>query len=241
MNSKRLSGKAMLDILDKPILWHIYNRLKACTHLDSVVISTGEYVNNKPICEFALKNNIPLYEGSELDLIDRIYRTALHFNSSAVVRITADCPLIDPKVIDKIITEYVNKSDQYDIVTNWSKMRTFPHGLDAEIYSIGALKKMWEEIKQPELREWFPLYYTEKNPALFRIFTITNPTNLSNLRWAMDYPEDYEFIKQIYQILYKETTVFGMEDVLDLIKKQPSLTEINSKYSGHHNVDAPNV
>ena len=88
MDSKRLPGKVMLEILGKPILWHIYERLKKCKTLDLVVISTGEYSNNKQICDFALQNNIPYYSGSETDLIDRLYQTAIHFQSSAIVRIT---------------------------------------------------------------------------------------------------------------------------------------------------------
>ena len=239
MSSERLPGKVMLKILGKPVLWHIYNRLKHCTLLNSVVISTGEYARNKQICEFALKNNIPYYEGSESDLIDRLYKTALRFRSSAIVRITGDCPLVDPNIVDKLISEYINKSEQYEIVTN-CKIRTFPYGLHAEIYSVTALKKMWEEIKVVELREWFP-FYIDKNPTLFRILNIKNSIDLSNLRLIMDYPEDYELIKKIYQILYKETTVFTMQDILDLIKKQPSLIEINSKHADHHNFGAPNV
>lgn len=240
MNSKRLPGKVMMQILEKPVLWHIYNRLGHCNFLDSVVISTGEWNNNKPICEFASSCNIPYYSGSEIDLIDRLYKTAMKFESSAIVRITADCPLIDPQIIDKLVSEFIEKNDKYDIVTN-CKERTFPHGLDAEVYSIDSLKKMWKEIKEPELREWFPYYYMNKKPKLFRILNIKNSVDLSSFRWTMDYLEDYEFVKQIYQKLYRESTIFGMKDILDLLKREPDLIKINSKYVNHHNVDAPHI
>lgn len=239
MNSERLAGKVMLEILGKPMIWHIYNRLKNSKLLADVVISTGESTNNSSICEYAQNHNIPYFSGSEVDLIDRLYQTATKFNASAIVRITADCPLADPKIIDNLVSEFIEKHDQYDIVTN-CKIRTFPHGLDAEVYSINVLKKLWQEIKEPQLREWFP-FYIEKNITEFRILNIVNSTDQSNLRWTVDYPEDFEFIEQIYQNLYSENVIFGMDDVLNLLKTKPHLVQINSKYVGHHNVGAPKV
>ena len=237
MQSKRLPGKVMLEILGKPMLWHIYNRLTKCKSLDLVVISTGEYDKNTKICEFAHHNNIPIYIGSEIDLIDRLYKTAMKFEASAIARITADCPLIDPIIVDKFVREFIETQGKYDIVTN-CKIRTFPHGLDVELYSIDILEKMWQEIREPELREWFP-FYINKNPHLFRIKNIENQMDLSNLRWTVDYPEDIEFVKQVYKNLYREENTFSMQDVLDLLSKQPHLNQINSKYIGHHNVGAP--
>jgi len=239
IHSERLASKVMLEILGKPMIWHIYNRLKNSKLLADVVISTGESVNNAPICEYAQNHNIPYFSGSEIDLIDRLYQTAIKFNASAIVRITADCPLVDPKIIDNLISKFIEKHDQYDIVTN-CQSRTFPHGLDAEIYSTNILKTLCQEIKESQLREWFP-FYIEKNPTKFRILNIVNSTDQSNLRWTVDYPEDFEFIKQIYQNLYKENSIFGMEDILKLLKTKPHLTIINSKYVGHHNVGAPKI
>ena len=239
MRSTRLSGKVMLDILGKPVLWHIFNRLRHCNFLDLIVISTGECTNNMAICEFASKNNIPFYAGSETDLIDRLYKTAVNFDASAIVRITADCPLVDPKVIDKLVSEFIKNKDQYDIVRNW-KNPSFPHGLEAEVYSFEILKKMWEEIREPEIREWFALY-PEREPNSFRILNIANSENLSNFRWTIDYPEDYDFVKQIYQNLYKENEIFYMQDILNLIKKRPELIEINAMHVGNRNVGMPKV
>lgn len=239
MNSSRLPGKVMLVIEGKPILWHIYNRLKKCNSLDSVVISTGESYKNQKIIDFAKTNGISLFSGSENDLVDRLYKTAIYFQSSAIVRITADCPLVDPQIVDELVNEYIKNNEKYDIVTN-CKERTFPHGLDVEIYSTNILEKLLTEITNPELREWFSLY-AQKNPQKFRILNKENNADLSNLRWTLDYPEDYEFIKQVYVALYKEDSVFLMNDVLDLLKKQPKLLEINSKYTGVHNVGSPTI
>ncbi len=239
MNSERLAGKVMLDIMGKPMIWHMYNRLKNSKLLSNVVISTGESVNNLSICEYAQNENIPYFSGSELDLIDRLYQTAIKFNATAIVRVTADCPLVDPQIIDQLISEFIKKHDDYDIITNCNT-RTFPHGLDVEIYSINILKKLWQEIKEPQLREWFPLYI-EKNLTKFRILNIKNSIDESSLRWTVDYPEDFEFIKKIYENLYNENTIFGMNDVLNLLKIKPNLSQINSKYVGYHNIGAPKI
>ena len=241
MHSTRLPDKVMLNILGKPIIWHIYNRLTHCKNLNKIVIATGDYDQNSQICNFAQKNSIPYFIGSEKDLIDRLYKTSVHFDASAIVRITSDCPLVDPQIVDMMASEYINKKDQYDIVRNYGDViRTFPHGLDAEIFSHTSLEKMWNEIKSPELREWFPLY-VKQNPKLFRILEIKNSTNFSNLRCTVDYPEDFEFVKRVYEILYDENKIFYLTDIVNLLNKQPDLKSINSKYMGYHNIDAPKI
>ena len=239
LGSSRLQNKVLLEINGKPMLWHIYNRLSKSKLLDQIVISTGDIKNNFAIHECALKNNIPIYVGSESDLIDRLYQTALYYNASAIVRITGDCPLVDPLLVDKLISEYLKGKQEYDVVTN-CQQRSFPHGLDIEVFSFDILKKMWQDIKEPELREWFPFYIT-KNPNSFKILNIANHTDLSNLRWTVDYPEDYEFIKQIYKNLYKDDKVFVMNDILELLNKNKTLNAINSKYVGYHNIGSPQI
>jgi spore coat polysaccharide biosynthesis protein SpsF len=239
MNSKRLPGKVMKEILGKPILWHLVQRLKHCKNLDEVVISTGSYKNNKEIHEFTKKFKIPLFSGSEGDVIDRIYQTAKTFDATIVVRITADCPFMDPKILDEMISIFIENLVKYDILVN-NKPPTFPHGLDAEIYSFQTLDILWNSIKKPELREWFPLFI-EKNSELFRIHNFSNNTNLSHLRWTVDYQEDFEFTQKIFEKLYHLKKIFLIDDILELLEKEPELSDINSKYVGYHNVDAPKI
>jgi spore coat polysaccharide biosynthesis protein SpsF len=167
-----------------------------------------------------------------------LYKTALRFEASAIIRITADCPLIDPLIIDNLIKIHFDNR-QYDIITN-CKTRTFPHGLDTELYTLDSLKEMWTQIKQPEVREWFP-FFIDKNPSLFKIYNVENDKDLSYLRWTLDYPEDYQLIMKIYDSLFREDTIFTTKDILQLYEKNPQLKQINSKYSGYHNVGAPNI
>ena len=237
LGSTRLPNKVMLNLNDKPVLWHIYNRLQKCDLLNEVIISTGEYKNNKQICDFANQNDIPLFMGSEKDLIDRLYKTALKYHATAIVRITGDCPLVDPKIVDNLIQKF--KEGKNDIITNCEK-RTFPHGLDVEVISIKTLKKLWDEIKELELREWFP-FFIQKNPTMFKILNVENNDNYSKFRWTLDYPEDYEFLQEIYKNLFQKEKIFYMNDVLNLLKKYPKLKEINSKYVDHHNIGAPKI
>jgi spore coat polysaccharide biosynthesis protein SpsF len=237
LGSKRLPNKALLVLRGKPIIWHIYNRLQHAKLVNQVVISTGQFEKNKEICELASRYKISYYAGSELDLIDRLYKTALNFEADAIVRITGDNPLVDPTIVDKLVSEFVQKNDRFDIVTN-SRKKTFPHGLDVEIYSVKILKKLWNEIKDPSLREWFTTYI-DKNNANFRILNVEHTENLTDFRWTLDYEEDYEFIKEIYENLYLENKIFVMQDILKLLEQKPELSSINSKYVDHHNIGSP--
>lgn len=235
MNSTRLPGKVMLNLSGKPIIHHIYDRLSTCKKIDLVVISTGEYELNKEICEYAKKHNFPLFVGNENDLIDRLYKTALNFEASAIVRITADCPVVDPIIVDQLISKFLSNEEEYDIITN-CKIPTFPHGLDIEVYSTNILKKLWNEIPKLELREWLPIYI-KKHPKDFRVLNISNETNLSHLRLTLDYKEDFDLIEKIYENM--TSNIFYLEDMIKLFEEKPEILKINAKYVGHHNIDAP--
>ena len=235
MNSTRLPGKVMIDLLGKPIIHHIYDRLRTCKKLDDVVISTGPYNLNKKICDYAKTNKIPIFSGNEIDLIDRLYKTALKFEATAIVRITSDCPLVEPSIVDDLITKFERNSDNFDIVTNCKK-HTFHHGLEVEVYSVGILKKLFHEISEIKFREWFPIYI-QKHPNDFKILNIENEINLSNLRLTLDYADDLKLIKIIYETM--PSNVFSFSDVMKLLDSKPELLEINKKYLNHKNIDAP--
>lgn len=236
MNSRRLPGKVMINLEGNPIVWHIFNRLSECETLDEVVISTGDEEHNKPIIEFAKANQIPVYVGSESDLIDRLYNTVQAFSADGMVRITSDCPFVDPALVDNLVKKF-QEDMQYDIVTN-CQIPTFPHGLEVEVYSKTILKFLWETIKDKNLREWFPVYI-KQNSKQFNILNIENKTNLSKIRLTLDYPEDLILVEKIYEQLYDEQKVFLLEDVMRLLHNKPNLLSINSKYVEHRNIDAP--
>jgi len=155
MDSKRLPGKVLMPILGKPVLWHIARRLKYSALIDETVISTSSEEDDQPIIVMARENDIPCYAGSKLDLVDRFYQTARSFGFDVIVRIAADRPLIDPHIVDRAISAYLESGSQYQYVTNSLPDPTFPLGLDVEVFGFETLQKLWKEISPGEKREWF--------------------------------------------------------------------------------------
>lgn len=154
-----------------------------------------------------------------------------------MIRITADCPLVDPKIVGNMIQFYKINFKKFDIITNCKKP-TFPHGLEIEIYSKKILKYMNQNIKDTKLREWFPVYI-DKNLEKFRIHHFINDQDLSSYRLTIDYPEDYELVKRIFAHFYLNNKNFGMEEIIYFLKNNSDLLKINSKYHNHRNLDAP--
>jgi spore coat polysaccharide biosynthesis protein SpsF len=237
MNSTRLPGKVLFEISGKPILWHMYQRLKQSKLLDDVVISTGPKIKNKKIYDFASKENINCYFGSEGDLIERLFQTAQYYDASAIVRVTGDCPFVDPVIVDTMLSQYIKTKDKYDIVMN-SKTHTFPHGLEIEIYPFETIKKLHFTIKDTRLREWFPVYI-DKNQNDFKILNVTSEKDYPKFRLTVDYIEDYEFTKSVYQELYKDGHIFLLDEIVDLLSKRADLVKINSEHIDKINIDAP--
>ena len=229
MGSTRLANKALAEVCGKPILWHIVNRLRFSERVDRVVIATSNEGRDAPIRAFAETNDIPYYAGSQADVLDRLYSTAIHFDADALVRITGDCPLADPGVVDQLVTAYLHRSIDVDFITN-TLPPTYPDGLDAEVYPTSTLERLWNEIEEPFWREWFFGYLIEHQDT-FRPLNVSYHGDLSRLRWTVDYQEDLDFVRQVYRRLYREGEVFLMADVLALMRAEPELTAINAKYA----------
>jgi spore coat polysaccharide biosynthesis protein SpsF len=223
MGSTRLPGKVLSRILGKPMLWHLINRLKRSRLLDQIVIATTDKERDRPILELADEMGIGSFAGSEDDVLDRYYQAATKFSADIVVRITADCPLIDPKVVDKVIQRYLEEDCDY--ATNAIR-RTYPDGLDVEVFSYMALEKAWKEAEWASEREHVTPYIW-KNPDKFRLVNVENSVNLSDLRWVVDEEIDLQFVRQVYEHLYKEGQVFYMEQILELLGEYPELRQIN--------------
>jgi len=223
MGSTRLPGKVMEEIAGKPMLRHIIDRLKRAELIHSIVVATTATEIDKPIVKVAEEAGTGSYTGSEEDVLDRYYRAAKEFAVDAIVRITADCPLVDPRLLDRVIQRYL-KGD-CDYAANTLK-RTYPDGLDVEVFSCAALERAWKEARMASEREHVTPYIW-KNPEKFKLANVENNVDLSDLRWSVDEKEDLEFICQVYKHLYKEGHIFYMWDVLKLLEKYPDLKQIN--------------
>lgn len=229
MGSTRLPGKALKPVLSKPLLWLLYERVKAATSLERVVIATGDGIQNQPIVDFAEKYNIEYFAGSEQDLVSRFYQTAQKFGATAVVRVTGDCPLVDPDVVNKVVACYKESSGNCDYVTNALKP-TYPDGLDLDIFPLKTLERMNREMHDSFWREWLTSYLRER-PQEYRIANVEHDTDLSALRWTVDHEEDLDFVEAVFSRLYPKKKIFLMKDILELLEKEPLLAEINRKYT----------
>ncbi|MFZ1009562.1 MAG: glycosyltransferase family protein [Candidatus Sulfotelmatobacter sp.] len=221
MGSTRLPGKVLVDIYGHAMLFHVARRTGAAETLDKVVIATTTEPADDAIVAWCEEHRVSCFRGNEMDVLDRYYRAACQYNAEAVVRITSDCPMIDPLVVDKTVSAFL--SERPDYASN-TQVRTYPRGLDTEVMSFAALERTWTEARHPYQRTHVTPYIYE-NPGLFKILDVTAETDHSAYRWTVDTWEDLEFIRAVYSRLRDEK--FSFSDALNLMKREPELAEIN--------------
>lgn len=233
VSSTRLPGKAMLPLCGEPLLVRMVARVAAAKNVGKVIVATTTHEEDNALVDVCNKHEIEVYRGSKFDLLDRHYQVANKHQATEVVKIPSDCPLIDPVIIDNVIDYYFSNEGKYDYVSNLHPA-TYPDGNDVEIMSFSALEKAWENALAPmELEHTTP--YIWERPNDFRIGNVRWKTGLDysmSHRWTIDYPEDYEFIKQVYEQLFLMNPLFSIQDILNLLDENPSLMEINSKWVG---------
>jgi len=225
MGSRRLPGKILKNIEGKAMLHHVVNRLAYSSIIEKIVVAASLNKKDDIIEGFCRKNSIDCCRGSEEDVLDRYYEAAKLYKADVVVRITSDCPLIDPCVSDRIIQAYLKNITYFDGATN-AINRTYPRGLDTEVFPFSILKQLWEKADKPYQREHATRYVYD-HPELFNFYNAENKEDLSDLRWTVDEEDDLNFVKAVYKRLYKEGEMFFMDDILGILKKEPSLLEIN--------------
>lgn len=226
MTSTRLPGKVLKPVLSKPLLAYQIERLRRVTLADAIVIATTENAADDPIVELSQTLQVGCFRGSEQDVLGRYYGAAKQAQADVVVRVTSDCPLIDPQIVDQVIQFYLNHTDRYDYVSN-SLQRSYPRGLDTEVFSVRALEQAHREATAPPDREHVtPFIYN--HPNRYAIGQVTAAQNLSHHRWTVDTPEDFELIKRMLEALYPQVPNFTLQDCLNLIDQHPDWPAINS-------------
>jgi len=223
LGSTRLPNKVLLTLAGKTVLEHVVNRARASKFIDEVIIATTISKNDLEIVSFCSKNKIRVFVGSEDDVLDRYYQTARLLQPDNVVRITSDCPMIDPEIIDQIGKKHLEEHADYSSNT---LHETYPDGLDAEVISFQALKTAWEQAILPSDREHVTPFI-KKQPESFKLLSIKNDNDLSYMRWTIDQPEDFTFLNEIFNRLYFINNDFRTKDVLKEIAKDPDLLKIN--------------
>ena len=247
MGSSRLPGKVLLDIGGKPMLQHVVERTRLAKTLDTVIVATSSDPADDPIAAFCESNGVNCSRGSLHDVLDRYYQAA--GGSSVVVRITADCPLIDPDLIDQTVALVLNSSSAQRVDFAANRLpppfhRTFPIGLDVEVCTFEALQRAWRESTETFHREHvMPFLYegvtpqsqtlqisTGKSPRGFNIAVLNHVPDYGSYRWTVDTPEDLIFVREIYSRLHgKGLRSFNWYDVLEILNKEPELTQINAE------------
>jgi len=226
MGSTRLPGKVLKKVLGKTLLEYQIERVKRAKTIDEIIIATTTKESDDPIVQLCQQLSIPYYRGSEEDVLSRYYEAATKFNVDVVVRLTSDCPIIDPNVIDKVVEHYLENKDRYDYVSN-TLTRTYPRGLDTEVMSYEVLKRAHEEAKELVYREHVTAYIYH-HPDQFRLCNVSNEKDESKHRWTVDTEEDFLLIKNILETLYPINPLFTLEDVIQILRDKPKWIEINA-------------
>lgn len=221
--SHRLLGKVLKKILGRPMLSLQIERIQHSKRIEKLVVATSTESGDNGIETLCNDMQISCFRGSLKDVLDRFYQAAVPYRPEHVVRLTGDCPLTDPEIIDDVIDFYIKGG--FDFVSN-ALEPTLPDGLDVEVFTFKALEAAWKEAVLPSHHEHVTPFIHE-NPGRFKIGHYKNTENLSRLRWTVDYPEDFEFVRQIYEALYPGNSGFTTQDILALLDKDPSLSEIN--------------
>jgi spore coat polysaccharide biosynthesis protein SpsF len=242
MNSSRLPGKVLLDIAGQPMLARVVSRAARAASVDQVVLATTTDASDDPVASYCRSKGIPCTRGDQFDVLDRYYQAARKFDAEVLVRVTADCPAIDPGLIDEVVAALLEGGRDFAcnrLPPPWH--RSYPIGLDTEACTFAALERAWKEAQEPQQREHVMPYFYENaqlsavsdrlsagtSPRGFRIALLNHVPDYGQMRWTVDTAQDLEFIRQVYA-RFAGRDDFTWKDVLVLVGREPKLAEINS-------------
>jgi len=253
MGSSRLPGKVLLDIAGKPMLRRVIERVQCAKMLDELVVATTLDPSDDPLAAFCTERGYACHRGSQFDVLDRYYQAAVNLQAEIVVRITADCPVIDPDLINNALEVYMESG--VDFIANRLPPpfgRTYPIGLDIEICSFNALSRAWKEATQAYQREHvMPYLYEDVHLQVisptqscgtsgrgFKVLLLNHVPDRGSSRWTVDTPADLEFIREVYAH-FGGREDFSWLEILDLVQKNPELARINEsvEHKNLHDID----
>lgn len=231
VGSSRLRAKVLKMIQGKTVLQHDIERCLRTRLTDGIVIATTREPEAERIirvCKIFPEDKVKYYCGSVEDVLSRYYESARMVGAQTIVRITSDCPLLDPEIVNDMIKVFFEKRKQTKYIDYLSNTDppSFPHGLDVEIFTFDALERAFHEATPSEEREHVTPYI-RNHPEIFRQENFSQETDQSHFRWTLDYPEDFEFIKTVYDRLYPVNPGFTRFDVLSLLEEHPEINLIN--------------
>jgi spore coat polysaccharide biosynthesis protein SpsF len=224
MGSTRLPGKVLRQLGSRTALSWVIHRVRRFRHVDGLLIATTVQSADDAVVKEATRCSAEVFRGDEDDVLDRYYRAACQAQAEVIVRITSDCPLIDPEVSDYTIQRFLD--EQPDYASNTLE-RTYPRGLDTEVMTFSALERAWKEASEPYQRAHVTPYLYQ-NPEKFRLLSVKGEADFSGYRWTLDTPEDAEFLQEVFGRLGGSID-FTWRDVLHLLEREPALAEINQQ------------
>ena len=216
MGSSRLPGKTLMDLEGKPVLGWMLDRLVGSTTLDQVVVATSDLSGDDPICDFCKIGGYEFYRGNEKDVLKRFFDCSQHYEAEVLVRLTADCPLIDPVVVDQVVNSFIG--NEYDYVANTLPFEgsTFPDGCDVEVFSRSALKKAYDCAIDIEEREHVTPYMRKSESGL-KCFQVVREPDLSSFSYTLDTEEDFQRLKKIVREMTLTKKIGTMEEIVNIL------------------------
>ncbi len=224
MNSSRLPGKVLMKLDELTVLDYVINQIKSTTRYDKIIIATTNYSDDDKIIDHLTNNDVEIFRGESENVLDRYYQCAKKFGIDTIVRVTSDCPLIEPEILDEGITRFEN--EKVDYMSN-NKPRTFPYGMDFEIFSFESLETAWKNAKLASEREHVTPFIFN-NPEKFNIGKIKNTQNFSDIRITIDRIKDLEVVRDIVSGI-KERPIL-LKDLIKLYESSPEIFEKNKDY-----------
>jgi spore coat polysaccharide biosynthesis protein SpsF len=226
MTSTRLPGKVAIDVLGKSLLEHHLERLQRVELKTRVVVATTVNEQDDKIVDICEALDVDVYRGSEHDVLARYFHAARKFEADIVVRVTSDCPLIDPAIIDKTISRFLALQPDIDYVSNCRLNQTYPRGLDTEVFGFSSLSAAHTNANLAFEREHVTPFIWQR-PDEFRLDNVDHDSDLSDKRWTVDTQEDLELIKLLLTACYQNNRTFGLSECLEQLQKNPEWDYIN--------------
>ena len=228
VGSSRLPGKVLHDLAGETVLAQVVRRTRRCRRIDQVIVATSTAPPDDAVAAACAGLSVPCFRGSELDVLDRFLRTAEAHDAAICVRITSDCPLIDPEVSDHVVACFQRSTPPADYASN-KIPQTYPRGLDTEVFTLEALRRAHRLATAVYERTHVTIYMYE-HPEQFRLLSVVSDVNRADWRWTVDTPEDLEFARAVYRRLGADGH-FGWREVVALLEREPELRAINSHVS----------
>jgi spore coat polysaccharide biosynthesis protein SpsF len=227
MGSSRLPGKVLADIGGEPMLARQLRRIERARRIDRLCVATSDGADDDAVADVAERAGVSVFRGAVDDVLDRVWRAARAARATHVVRLTADCPLTDPGVIDEVIGQHVARGN--DLTSNVVE-RTFPDGLDVEVMTAEALDRVHAQARSGPDREHVTRYIYRRGNG-FRVGSVVGAADLAAQRWTVDYPEDLDFVRAVFAAFAGQESDFSFGDVMDLLESEPALISINAVHN----------